>query len=95
MSTQTTGGPSRFTLCSCSAALSTTKPRQPWRRRASRQVFKKTTAEKKAAAEKCTKHWETYHQVLSQVTEVIQEQVMQMREQFGAHSVDYYASKIM
>lgn len=88
------GGPARFKSRSRTALL-TTKTRLPWRRRASRVVYKKTLAEKKALVEKRRLHRTTYREALHEASRAVKSQAVQMHAKFGAHSVDYYEKEIM
>lgn len=87
-------GPARFKSRSRTALL-TTRNRLPWRRRASRLIYKKTPAEKKKLADKRLQHRVSYREALHDASLAVKAQAVQINEKFGGHSVDYYEKELM
>jgi hypothetical protein len=50
---------------------------------------------KKQLAEKCRKNKVDYNDALAAASSVLQEEAVNLKEQFGAHSVRYYMDEIM
>lgn len=87
-------GPLRF-RSRTRKALATTKARFPWRRRAARVVYKRSTADKKCLTEKRAQHRETYNEALEATSAAMQDQAESLKEKFGGHDVEYYMGEIM
>ena len=82
-------GPARMRMAS------TQKTRLPWRYRTKRKVYKRTATEKKMLAEKRQKHKASYNEALDAAYAIVHEEAVKLKEQFGAHSEQYYMEEIM
>jgi hypothetical protein len=88
------GGDSFERLLNASRKLSTSKVRAPWRHR-KHNTIKLTPAQKKIKQQRRKEEREAYSEALTKAQEVIHEQAVLLREQFGKHSVEYYKQEIM
>jgi len=86
-------GPARFSSRMRTAA--TNKARLPWRNRTKHKTYQRTSVEKKALAEKRRNNKKSYHEALAAAYAAVQEEAVKLKEQFGAHSVQYYMEEIM
>jgi hypothetical protein len=82
-------------LVSQQRKLKTNKVRQPWRHRTKRTYLRKTPAEKAALAAKRLGHRQSYQTALAKARAVVMDEAIKLKEQFGAHSVDWYFEAIM
>ncbi|KAF7970292.1 hypothetical protein HWV62_24416 [Athelia sp. TMB] len=88
---QQTGAPSRYST----RTQISTKTRLPWRHRTQRKVSKRTGAEKKQLAKQRRENKERYNNALEASFQVILGEARKLREEFGAHSEQYYLEEIM
>ncbi|KAF7976790.1 hypothetical protein HWV62_5636 [Athelia sp. TMB] len=72
-----------------------TKTRLPWRHRTQRNANKRTNAEKKQLAKRRREYKEQYNNALEASFQVILGEARKLREEFGAHSEQYYLEEIM
>lgn len=77
--------------------LKTTKSsvRTPWRHRTKRRAIMQSRADKAALKEKRLLNKTSYANALSAAQDVLMEQAIKLRAEFGTHSVEYYFEAIM
>jgi hypothetical protein len=73
----------------------TNRARLPWRHRTKCKIYQQSSVEKKQLAEKRHKNKADYNDALAAASSVLQEEAAKLKEQFGAHSVQYYMDEIM
>ncbi|KAG1887414.1 uncharacterized protein F5891DRAFT_967291 [Suillus fuscotomentosus] len=75
-------------------ALTTNKPRVPWRRREKRR-YKRSAAEKAVLKEKRQAHRISYSSALQAARNIVFHEAEKLHAQFSGHSVQYYYEEIM
>lgn len=60
-----------------------------------RKTFKKTPAEKQTLKAQRRDRKLSYNEALSAAAEVLYDEAVKLREQFGQHSVEYYLEELM
>jgi hypothetical protein len=77
--------------------LKTTKAsaRTPWRHRTKHRAITHSQADKAALKEKRLLNKTSYANALSAAQDVLMEQAIKLRVEFGTHSVEYYFEAIM
>lgn len=72
-----------------------TKTRKPWRHRTQRQTVKRTSAQKKHLNKQRRDNKERYNNALEASFEVLLDEARKLREEFGAHTEQYYLQEIL
>lgn len=72
-----------------------TKTRIPWRHRTQWQALKRTSAQKKQLAKQRRDNKERYNNALEDAFQVLVGEACKLREEFGAHSEQYYLEELL